>query len=600
MLISKIVSDLVLGLKIFVTSDSKKTVDFLFALITEMHPSIRILKYTSDSGAEARRMLQNPDVSWHDSACVICSPTVVYGTDHTDPLHFDYQAHLFCGKSIPPSACFQQIGRVRRTLSHNVYVHIDKYTAKKIKAIKGEKMLKRQMEIHSLMTRLTRSLNSDYVSNFSERGIRSFGVDLFFKRCSALFQPLCREICEQGRALVADLSYRLYFYQYVSMFMQEERMLTYLEDQARDCGYPVTTGKFVFTHYIPTHYVKEVKKSLLDLRNGDLVVCEPLVSEFDQERKNDAMKKTVFHEDKEEDKVVLRELTWMQEMGIVIKKDLTSTQLNSMRIPGTSINSRGAMYLKNMELLIQDPDKIFEQMRRDQFKNYFLLRAVEVMPVHIALVLISFFWNTPLIMSRTNPGWKVEMAAKDDLKLVCSFMQKILDEIWFGTANLMCYASFAHLTFGSIGLHSDAVRENWNRKEVVALLQAVVKCLFNIRVVSKLAKRNLTHGGEVRIVYFDMNDRDSLLELMFSRTVHWPTEFKISSSYVGAALSECRTVFKHEEFTCIPQQVYVCAETFVEHYEAPILIDDRDFVDAMIDGDFEHESLADSVDGQFV
>ena len=192
------------GRNVFITSDSKKFVDVLSEIIVDNVPNVNLIKYTSDTSDKDREGLADPNEAWVTSTCVICSPTVTYGVDHTMNGHFYAQFHFFHGHSQTPHGSFQQMGRTR-FIESVVYVNMD--TAGETDDLRVGHI---DTDIHNFFTMGARRLNSE----FETFDIDNMGdMSDFYLQCGTDEAQLeAIRIDKEGKCLIAELTYRLFLY----------------------------------------------------------------------------------------------------------------------------------------------------------------------------------------------------------------------------------------------------------------------------------------------------------------------------------------------------------------------------------------------------
>lgn len=108
--------------KMYISSDSKNTVDIVYEYITTHHPDKKVNKYTSKDGDKDDFINCNTEFIKYD--VVICSPTVVIGLDF-NVKHFHTVIGMYKNVSIGAREANQALGRVRHPIDNELYLYFD-------------------------------------------------------------------------------------------------------------------------------------------------------------------------------------------------------------------------------------------------------------------------------------------------------------------------------------------------------------------------------------------------------------------------------------------------------------------------------------------
>lgn len=111
----KILADLKMGKKIWVTADSEKKAKELATLYEMQDFNVMLVTSKTNALEYTQPFLDNIDEMSKHYDVVIASPAINSGVsiEHTGSPHFDYVAAFFCGLSVTPLDAYQMLGRVR-------------------------------------------------------------------------------------------------------------------------------------------------------------------------------------------------------------------------------------------------------------------------------------------------------------------------------------------------------------------------------------------------------------------------------------------------------------------------------------------------------
>jgi hypothetical protein len=581
-LVKKIVAMVRSGKNVFVTSDSKRFIDVLENNILALCGSeTKILKYTSDTNSTDRRGLASPNEVWKTVQVVLCSPTVVYGTDFSGNTHFFAQFHVFMGNTINPASCFQQMGRVRVTQTMEVYVHVAFYSPSDAPQCES---------VHDFLVNASIILNSTFNASTSRNGLETVGGDTVVEKKKRCYQPSCREIGADGTVLFQDLTFRLFLWTFGEQFKQSNRLMRVLMDMCKNVYYKITRE---FPDVAGEHEV-DLKKTL-SKKGGKHAAKVPLPGTFaasgpEFNARDDALtslKVKAFEDVKNQRE---RHNLWelQKALGFLTMEGWGDS--NTKRPVFVSTSAIANRVLENFALLILDPEIVLNKIRVQQKVQHYMSPLLNVQSVHFALCLISFFWPSPLLVAEGSTNLKVFWPRKENDHLVNHYMQTVLDSLWFGEPNYQFVVKPKRA--------SDCVMEKgaWTRIQVAHLLKDVLDCVFGLTVHVCL-DRSHSREGKNQTVQFNVSQRDSILECLWARRVNHPQQKEIlTKEQLFDCLRASNAKFQWKDFTKIDVNpaVYLHSATR-DQKEIPLILQD-DPLDSTLMDEFLSQELVNGVD----
>ena len=554
------------GGNVFITSDSKRVIDELeFNILLHCGEHTSILKYTSDSNAELRKGLSCPNQHWNRVQVVLCSPTVVFGTDFSNDRHFSAQFHFFTGRTISPSACFQQMGRVRLTLSMCVYIHLCECPYDGNPDVDN---------LHQFLTTASVVLNS----KFANGGIQTFAEDYLVNKKRASEQPAGREIVD-GSVLLKDLTYRLFLWTYHEQYHQANRLMRILVDMAKNLdyevfvGFPYIAGQDTVRLEKTVKYVAKYKKNPVPLPNT-FAASGPVFDSHDCAETHLAVK-AFKDQDNQRERSIAYSL--QMELGFVNMAGWGNEDVRRPKFAG-SVHAAERV-LKNFALILRDPDHILEDIRRKQKIRSYLAPMLDTAPSHFALCMISFFWPNPLLCACNEEMRVVKWSVDEDSILVNDYMQVLLDEMWFHSFNCRTVVSPRRRLVNK-ALAGLLPGGHWTRLQTAQLMKYVVESVLNITVSVRASYANANRTQhkawcKTRFVDFCLEERDSVLECLWAQHVNHPKkegEELVPGEILQNALSSSRAQFQWSTFTKIDSNPYSPLHVDMEYEQAMVLV----------------------------
>jgi hypothetical protein len=124
-IISKILDMVKADVNIVIPTNSKKFADNIHKLITDIIPSDKVLKITSDTDDNVKAdIFNNVNTSWANYQVVIYTPTCSAGISFTEK-HFDTCIGFFTSSSTTVDSWRQAMYRVRDIASGNYYIYVN-------------------------------------------------------------------------------------------------------------------------------------------------------------------------------------------------------------------------------------------------------------------------------------------------------------------------------------------------------------------------------------------------------------------------------------------------------------------------------------------
>jgi hypothetical protein len=121
----KILEDIKRKNNIVIICLSKNTLDEIYKMITDKIKNVQIIRYTSMTDDEQKRLLANVNEEWIKYQVVIYSPTIEAGVDFNQ-VHFNKIYCFLNSGSCSPRSLLQMVGRIRSLADNNILCCYDK------------------------------------------------------------------------------------------------------------------------------------------------------------------------------------------------------------------------------------------------------------------------------------------------------------------------------------------------------------------------------------------------------------------------------------------------------------------------------------------
>ncbi|MGA9040240.1 MAG: hypothetical protein WB421_06875, partial [Terriglobales bacterium] len=509
------------GRNIFITSDSKKFVDKYADIIKDVVPRVRIIKYTSDTSDRERLGLANPNEAWSESTCVICSPTVTYGVDHTIMCHFYAQFHFFHGHSQTGHGSFQQMGRTR-FIESRVHVNMDMNGSDEDLVVENI-----DKDIHKYNTCAARRLNSEFDA-FDQANMADLSDNYLLKGTDESQMEVIR-IDRDGECLVSELTYRLFLYAQSWRFCQHLRMECMLRDLCLSNGYEVLVDVPIMISITTETMIilRTCQMTINDLKNHSrahpsgisLIAMTPDDRETlsSENAMNGVKSRVMCAIATEGDNKIMHMRNYLDGLGFLNIDGLEERDL--------SVNLRmrsnfDPVFADHFQKVVRSSNFVYKDIISKQNESFFMKLVPTGTSVEILQVIVSWFFSSPLVMRR---GDETCLISVDDMDGFCPMLinlvlKKIYAEkslsIGFGLTK-----SFME-EFGPVTTVEGVIK--WTRKQCCKIFQTVMKKFLNI-TVNVTRTRSATHATKYFAVKINLDHRDALLEIIYARLINGTT-----------------------------------------------------------------------------
>jgi hypothetical protein len=504
------------GKNIFVTSDSKTFVDELARLIRQHVSSAKLIVYTSETADSERTGLAYPNVSWSQTTCVICSPTITYGVDHT-VVHFYAQFHFYHGKTQTPWESFQQMGRTR-IVETKVYVCMDLVMFQKDNL--EDVVTQIDTKLHHFYTCGVRRLNSEfdqfYMAEMSD--MSRFYLD----NGTDESQSPDRMVPSSGEILMGELTYRLFFYANCSRFCQALRMESIIRDLSLYFGYDIIVGEEVVLGENMNDLLMVMMESIKNLSRSKRPhsAAINLVHMTDEEKKmlNSenhvcAMKQRCTRSQAtQQDRKLFAMRTFMDNIGLKNVDGLSEDQISCGLRMKSSFNPE---YLDNFMKVLLSAPFTYKNIIKEQDKEYFMKKVHTAMSVEVMQTMISWFFSCPLVFGK---GGEFILIPKTELDKPCP---RIINDVLH---RMMQDHVLQHGFKFTKAMRSEWKPKDgvWTKKQAIRIFQACMRKFLNISVYLHLRQGGPIHDPTMYVVKVNIGHRDTLLELMYCRLMNKP------------------------------------------------------------------------------
>ncbi|MGA9041579.1 MAG: hypothetical protein WB421_13670, partial [Terriglobales bacterium] len=465
------------GRNLFISSDSKKFVDVYADIIIDAVPNVHLLKYTSDTSDKERMGLSNPNMAWNTSTCVICSPTVTYGVDHTIESHFFAQYHFFHGHSQSPHGSFQQMGRTR-FIESRVYVVMD------LSGLDEDLVIDDiDTSIHKFNTAAVRRLNSEFerfdVANMGDMS------DYYLANGTDEAQLEAIRVDEEGKCLIGELTYRLFLYAQSWKFCQLIRMECFLRDMCVYFGYEVLVDVNIDVGMGAEsfHHLRMCQMAVKDLHRGSkphpsgvsLLAMTP--EQMETIHSPDLMEgvktRVLCANATEEDNKILSMRTYIDGIGF---KNLDGLEEKDLAIKLRMKGLFDPIYATRFEKVLHTSTYVYQEIIKGQNKSYFMKAIPDGACVEIVQVMISWFFGSPLVMRANKSKCFIPV---EDMDKNCPILINLV------LARLFQDRTLSHgfgITKSFRESNGPETQCTWTKAQACKIFQTCVKRFLNIGI----------------------------------------------------------------------------------------------------------------------
>ena len=481
------------GMRVFIGSDSKRKLMCIVAIVCrELGWGDNVIKtYTAESSDADKDALSEVDTVWASLDCVATSPTIVYGLSFAPASpHFHSQFFHFCKHSITGRNAFQQINRVRATVTGDVFVRID-----------DEDMTHCERAIHSLAEE--DELYSAHVFNHSLSSMRR-ALSLYNSVGGPrVFQPDGPQTWHGGYpyqvppAAAADLMpmwnvplYRVYLFYINETFAKHARFTSQLRDYARIAGFDVTYN------YNAGAEVPARKFGMRTLTKYALAETMLAVPEGPYHEAADRVRQLCASS---EDKYLVMRHRLYRALGVVSPDGLTAEDLLTKFALPSSLETE---HLHNFVKFLHGVDVIYSNLRRAGPSDSLIASADQGVKFDMATALMfAMGFRTPLLGSE-----RVLLAGHGRQAPVSAGIHDVLTQLFLDPSRANAHIVFGWSTGWKWMRKTASGGQTWAVESVVRILRRMVRCLFSVGVISR------KYRGSTQ-VFVPTRDADLLLEI---------------------------------------------------------------------------------------